>query len=526
MKNELYDLGAWTVARLLIGQSADLDRLEEPWRSLAEQVIGANGGDRKEAFLRAVGERDDAGELQTAVFAADPTREAPSRKPAPEMTMKAEMPALPASARLSDAVLASAEGVGSWLTDYVAYAEKRSPMTPETFHEAAGLWLGGVAIARRLYCPLSFDDIWPNLYILWVAKTTIFRKTTAFKLVSQLANEVLEHLLLPQEFTPEALLSELAGKDPLGIDDAPQDHQDLWRARQNFSAQRGMIMDEFSGVLASARKDYNAGLTETILRLHDCPLRWERRTQTHGLIRVQRPYLSILSATTLKALRPHLADHAWLSGFWPRFALLYPDKERPDYQYVRERPETPAGLTEHLNRLACNLLPYPAFPRPPEAQAVKLSGDALGAWERYSKAVGYDLLTNELDEKLWGLYGRLPVQGVKVATVLAALDWDGEDTPVITLAHWAKAQQIVEGWRASVHRLLVPEQAQAEQAFEEKLMDVVRRFGDPGMTARNVARYAHCSRNQVEPVLDRLVRDDLLTSSVPEGRKAKQYYVS
>ena len=423
------------------------------------------------------------------------------------------VPKLPTAARLSDEALTQAEGAGQWLTAYTDYAVKRSPMTPRTFHEAGGLWLGSVAIARRLYCPLPHAHIWPNVYVLWVASTTLFAKSTALQIVEELAHAALNHLLLPQEFTPEALLSELAGKDPPGMDDLPDETRELWRARRNFAAQRGLVADEFSGLLASARKDYNAGLTETILRLHDCPPQWEKRTQTHGLVRVRNAYLSILSATTPSALGPFVARGAWMSGFWPRFALLSPEEDRPAFRRAEKQPRRPEAMVEHLSWLACKALSSPTYPNPPEARPVHFTDDALDAWRRFDRAVRYDLLTGDLDESLWGLYGRLPSQGVKVATILAALDWDGEGQPVIEVGHWARAQQIVESWRASVHRLLVPARVQAEQRQEERILNVIRGAGQQGVTLRDIYRPLGVARDEVEPIVRNLVQDGLVTET-------------
>ncbi len=72
MKDELYNYGAWALARLLIKQPADLEKLTEPWSDIAQQVLSTDG-DRKAAFLAAIAERDDARELEDAVFAADPS---------------------------------------------------------------------------------------------------------------------------------------------------------------------------------------------------------------------------------------------------------------------------------------------------------------------------------------------------------------------------------------------------------------------------------------------------------------------
>jgi len=351
------------------------------------------------------------------------------------------------------------------------------------------------------------------LYVLWVAPTTLFAKSTALKIVEEVARDAFPHLLLPQEFTPEALLSELAGKDPPGLDDLPQDVRDLWQERRNFAAQRGLIMEEFSSILASAKKDYNAGLTETILRLYDCPISWERRTQTHGLVKIRAAYTTLLSATTPMALGPFLTRHAWLSGFWPRFALLSPEEERPLFRRTDKRPERPGWLVEQLSRLACQKLPGATYPMPPKSLPIAFESEAYEAWKRYDQAVRYALLTDALEDSLWGLYGRLPTQAVKVAIILAALDWDSEEAPVITLAHWARAQQIVEHWRASVHRLLVPVRIQEERRQEERVLSVIKRAGQQGVTVRDVYRALNMGRDEVEAVINHLVKDGIVTEN-------------
>lgn len=84
--------------------------------------------------------------------------------------LDALLPALPNYARLTDAQIAAARQTGQWLDAFVAFASAASPLTPAAFHLAAGVFLGGVAIARRLYLDLNSSTkvIYPNLYLLYV----------------------------------------------------------------------------------------------------------------------------------------------------------------------------------------------------------------------------------------------------------------------------------------------------------------------------------------------------------------------
>lgn len=55
--------------------------------------------------------------------------------------------------------------------------------TPMIFHQAAGLWVLATAVGRRLYGEALWGvKIYANLYLMLVAGTTFYRKSTAYKL--------------------------------------------------------------------------------------------------------------------------------------------------------------------------------------------------------------------------------------------------------------------------------------------------------------------------------------------------------
>ena len=229
--------------------------------------------------------------------------------------------------------LADATDQGGWICRYVAYAEAVSPMTPRLFHTSAGLWLPSAAIARRLVLRMAFGDIYPNLFVTWIAPTTLYRKTTALDVAKGIARRAFPHLMAPQETTPEAMLSDMSGAEPTNLAKMSTTAKEQWESGRRFAAQRGLIMDEMSGLLAGAGKDYNAGLVEAYLRFYDCDPEYCRSTRTQGRIVVRNAYLAFLGASTPTALAAHLlAERLWSMGWWPRFALLAPETERPTWR--------------------------------------------------------------------------------------------------------------------------------------------------------------------------------------------------
>ena len=288
---------------------------------------------------------------------------------------------------------------GLWLDHYVHHAMSISSMTPEIFHESAGLWLLSMAIARRVVLPMHFGLVFPNLYILWLAPTTLWHKTTGMNVAVRIAQMTLPHLIAPQDMTPESFLSDMAGNEPTNLKDMSEKDRELWKQERNFCAQRGIILDELSGLMASSNRDYNAGLIEAFLRFYDCDDLYRRSTRSQGRIVVRKSYITMIGASTPAAMSLHLSnDRLWSMGWWPRFALLAPGNDRPLWSENREKTEAPLGPLINLY----NRLPQAKWPNFPEPKQAKMTPDAELLWKQYSKALSYDMLTPDIDDKLWG----------------------------------------------------------------------------------------------------------------------------
>jgi hypothetical protein len=219
--------GAWLVARLLAGAPvADIDTgaLAEPWASLARAIAEASSGGRLAAFEDALTKLPDrqASEVRARVGKAGRAilQGSSNRAKAGLLNVAGPIvPDLPQAARLTAESEAQAAEVGRWLDAYMSFACDVSPLTPPELHESAGLWLGSVAIARRVRLRLRHDDLFPNLLVLWICDTTICAKTTGLNIAKRLARKVFPHLLAVSEFSPEALLDDFAGRQPLDLQD-------------------------------------------------------------------------------------------------------------------------------------------------------------------------------------------------------------------------------------------------------------------------------------------------------------------
>jgi hypothetical protein len=454
----------------------------------------------------------------------------PTTAPVWSQATAADVPELPQAARLTPAQERAGQESGQPVNDYIAYASSMSERTPRLFHEANGLWLWAVGIAGRARLQLRHGNVYPNLYVLGVADTTLYAKSTSLDIVIQLITECFPHLLLANDFTPEAMLADLAGREPANLNSADLTERDraLWKAGRNFAAQRGLVVEEASAFLAGLRRDYMTGMAEILLRFYDCPPLYRRNTRGSGFVVVRQAQLSIIGMTTPARLQGAEVRTAWHDGLFARFALLTPEAPpaRPGDDYERPRPPYPPRLVETLTHLAQTLLPVPTFPAPVEVRTVEMTDEAKAAWWQCCVAVTYDLLVsqNPPPQQLWGTYGRLATQALKVALIVAIADWAGgvQSAPQVTLAHYARGQMVAESWRASAHRLLntlTGGQVAAEHSQEDRLMQRIRAAGSAGVAARDVYRSLKLRRADLDLLVAGLIRDGLVAEiEIPSPR--------
>ncbi len=435
----------------------------------------------------------------------------------PKITRRREPPADPPR----DEPSAPSLKLPDWLERYMTWAGATGNQTPLIFHQAAGLWLLATAVGRRLYGEAPWGvRIYPNLYLMLVAGTTFYRKSTAYKLAESVARAAIPHMLMPTPGSPERFQEALAGRMPTNFDKLTKEQKDRFTQAQPFAAQRGLLKDEVSGLFGAINKrDYMVGMKDLLMELYDCPDYFDKDTQA-GLNVVENAALSILGVTTPASLGSAISAGDWDNGLLVRFALLMPE---PNYV---ERPASsvyqpaPADLIDDLRRLHEKL---------PAPEMTEMGWSAPGAlrpdvkcWaecQRYGdelRRLCDPRREVELDERLKGVYGRMHVQAFKLATLFAALDWlkSSDDAPTVTVEYWNAAQAICDGWRTSAHRLLEQldksGEAVQEKRQQDRLLNAIRQAGEAGIGLRDLYRNLNFSAKQARGLAGDLVRAGLI----------------
>jgi len=432
----------------------------------------------------------------------------------PALVSSAAAPALPVEAL---AVMAHAAPCGHWLDQYVAFAQQAAPMTPRLLHEAAGLFAVSAAVARRLVVRAGLLNIYPNLYFLFVSPSTIDHKSTGLRVLEQVMRGAgLDHLLMPRKGTPQALVMDL---DPHKL---PNERQlrdiDAYLARRAFAAQRAWIREEASALFASLKQEFNAGLLELILELYDCPDGYDDLTVSRGETRIERAYLSFFGVSTPSEMQAHFANQAfWTNGLWARCVVLTPRERSKDFVFFPAALD-PAAVADGLRQIAArfptpraelaqvrdahgNEKPFIQVHDVPAPADARLGPGVWQAWEAYSRATGHTLLYGgSVDEELYACYGRFGTLAIKVATLLATMD--AQQLPVtVEVRHFARAQALVESWRAGLHTVWAEQSQTLDSRLGERLLKQVRKAGPGGSTTRDLCRAVRANAKDVGEAL-------------------------
>jgi len=533
------DYGAWAAARLRDGcalDALDLPRITGTWREWLGVCRALNGGDRRAAFdgwTRSHPERDS---IIATVFAVPPTLTAypeEAAKPFREISVYTDVPPLPAPARLTGAMERAASDTGAFLADYANYSNQIANTIPREMAEAAALSIASIAVARRLYFPTYFEpQIYPLLWILWVAESTVFHKTTALNVARRAIRQNMAHLLLPDESSSDRLIQDLAGMKPSNFEQLPLFDQARWRLGARHSGQRGIVIDEASSLFSGFRKDYNIGKVEVFLKAYDCDDEKVHSTVKHGNIYMRWLYMPMLGATTPAAIQSAANLSMWQMGFWPRFCVLVPERLFPDaIQHSDELISRPAVIDQTLTRLL-EALPLPddqaIYERgeSPKSLEVTYTKEVWKHWVKYDDALSHTLQHPDAtaDDRLRKMYGRNPVKLLQVATLLAALDWDGMGAPHVAMSHYARAHQIVECWRVNAHRFVeVMDRPLTGEDRERRVLNTLAHLDEKQVaaTTREIQRSTGWPRDQVDKLLQQMSADNLIVEEESANKRTR-----
>ena len=459
-------------------------------------------------------------------------------------------PTLPAYAVIDDQV-----GVDAcpWLDEYVAYSCKWSTRAWSSFHTAVGLWVMSTIAARRVMVvgPAGQLDH-TGLFLLLTAPTSTYAKTTTARIgLDAITDAGLSHLLLPDDLTPQALVRRMSATSvtlPTSVSPKTKDNAECVL---QFAAQRGWIYEEFGSKLTAMMNDAsNHSEYKRLFRaLFDSLHTFETETLTRGNEKIHRPYIALLGNLTPADLVRYAGknNNLWNDGFWPRFIFASPPKDT-----AADYTTAPTGIRATPRHITAPLRDWHASMRIPETvttietieknknkktadtqtpdvkenyiitkdpdahpeTVIGWDVDAHAAMLRYDRAMV--TMCQDINEDLRGLYTRQPNKTVRIAGLFASM----ARSDTITLSHYARAQSIMESFRAELHNVYDTTATTTVETgarkVEDRLLQIIAKSVG-GMTRRDIRRLSHLDLETIEKTLTRLQANGIITRT-DEGK--------
>ena len=264
--------------------------------------------------------------------------------------------------------------------DYMTWGEQATDAVP-AYHELGAFVTLSAVLAQSIRLKTSYGEMVPNLWGLVLGDSTLTRKTTAMRMCMDLIQEIDQDMILATDGSVEGILT--------GLSLRPSQTSIFYK-------------DEVSGFFDSMNKrDYLAGMPETLTQLYDVPRLLNRRLRKET-ITIQSPIFIFFGGGIKDKVHSLVSDEYILSGFLPRFLIVSGDA---DVSKIRTTgPATPeiVELRQNVLRGVADL--YETYVR---SERVEIAGQIaeLDA-----------VIDAQLTEDAWKRYQELEMDMVKAAS--------------------------------------------------------------------------------------------------------------
>ena len=353
------------------------------------------------------------------------------------------------------------------LREYFDYAE---PITdsPPVYHLFTGLATIGAAIGNKAYINFGPNRIYPNLWIILLAPSSIFRKTTCINIARSVLDKISPKSIFAHHITTEKkTLSEL-NNHPAGI----------------------ITPFEFKSLMMMLAKDYNNGLKELLTEIYDSPASLKRSTIGNSF-EIINPALSILSASTLSWFNESVKSGDVFGGFLSRF-LFVPSTTKKEFMAFP--PDADQGK---VNKLVMNIKKVTEI----EGQADR--SECTSIYANWAKRNEDFILNHPNQETLAPFLTRMSIYTLKFALILNISEGKGLK---ITPSNMYRAILITEFLKRHLEELAGEAFGSDSDKRRLKVYKMIKK--EPGIKKRRIIANAHIPANQLNPILEILVEEE------------------
>ena len=381
------------------------------------------------------------------------------------------------------------------------------------FHDLCAFILLSALVSNSVRLSTSFGQVVPNLWGLILGDSTLSRKTTSMRMVMDLLASMDSEMIVATDGTAEGLLSALA--------DRPNKASIFYK-------------DEVSGFFNSMnRREYLAGMPETLTALYDVPSIFSRRLRKET-IHIESPAFIFFGGGVKDRVYDNVTEEYILSGFLPRFLVVSGETDMDKLR--RMGPPTEAGIKkrsaiysriadmyeQYCSEVIVNLggVKTKMSPR----ISANLTDDA---WEKYGELEEVMVsVANEVAASDLALptFERLSRSMLKMAIVLGALRQqpDKDNTIMINKDDVINAAWYTQDWgRFSVDLVL-----NAGKRLSEKIIDKILKAVEknPGIMRSTLTRHYKLNKREADEILSTL--EDRMLVRVERIGKGSRYWIT
>jgi hypothetical protein len=370
--------------------------------------------------------------------------------------------------------------MNGWLGNYVEYA-RRLTDAPLAFHVAGGLGAMAGAVGSQLFWyGGGHREQWPNLYLLMLAPSGIMRKSTSVDLPTDALVRARPGVILDREFSPEQFIRNLADQPTSVLKEA-----------------------EFGSLLERMKSSYMQGMKQRLTDLYDCQQAYERALRGADgrgeRIKIVRPSLTIVAASTMDWLVESLTETDMRSGFMPRFLFISPKEKEPEPAggyWADSDTSMVTHLVKALSKMAHMNRTEVSFRRV-RRRVVEWTTDAAAVAQ-----------TGEADSNLLGLYSRLGHHLAKLCALITVSDAGIEPTYEVSEDAAERAIALLEWILESTARVF--EERVIFSKFERLAQEALRRIGG-GIDRSKLLKDMRCPAQDLNRLLQTLTERGQIT---------------
>lgn len=313
----------------------------------------------------------------------------------------------------------------NWLHGYLDWTLPRSE-APESMILWAGLFAVSSALKRKVCFPKSLMgsyEIYPNLYVIFVAPPGVSRKSTT----AGYAEELLLNITLALK------------KESINIAPTSTSAQKLIETLSNTQdASLTIISSEFSSFIGTTRE----AMYELLTDIFDGKRKFEYATRGHGIELSERPVVNLLAATTPAWVSRQPPEYFLGGGFASRVIFVFESKRRQYRLYYsdvnyRELEILGVKLTHDLAIIASLKGEF-------QHETIALR-NRMEEWYVEHAKKGVD------DPRLAGYHERKHLHVHKVAMLLSAIE---RNDLIVTETHFDQARSMLGDVEAKMPRAL------------------------------------------------------------------------